>query len=101
MRNKLILLTIFCVYVNTLLAQELEKKLNELSKEYGFTYESVQVNTPFSEKYILWVEQPVDHPAEPLCQGAGLGVAHVFALFKGQQRHADLVDSLEQGKVGL
>ncbi len=61
MRNKFILLAIFCIYVGTALSQKLEKKLSQLSEEYNFTYESMTVDSMFSEKYILWFEQPIDH----------------------------------------
>lgn len=45
----------------TVVAQTLESRLNDLSKAYHFTYEKMKADTFFTEKYMLYVEQPVDH----------------------------------------
>lgn len=41
--------------------QELARKLDKLMKKYDFSYEMVKVDSFFTEKYLLQVEQPVDH----------------------------------------
>ena len=45
----------------TVVAQTLESRLNNLSKAYHFTYEKMKADTFFTEKYMLFVEQPVNH----------------------------------------
>jgi len=42
-------------------SQELSKKLDKLAEKYNFTYEPVQVDSFFTEKYLLQFTQPVDH----------------------------------------
>lgn len=55
-------LFIFLVlFVNVCFAQGLEEKLNVLSEKYSFTYEKIKVNDFFTEKYLLFFQQPVDH----------------------------------------
>ena len=44
-----------------LLAQSIEEKLNALSKEYHFSYEKMKTDTFFTDKYMLYVKQPVNH----------------------------------------
>jgi hypothetical protein len=43
------------------ISQSLEEKLSDLSSEYGFSYAALKTDTLFTEKYILWFDQPVDH----------------------------------------
>ena len=45
----------------SLFSQSLESKLTELSKRFDFTFEKMKVDTFFTEKYMLYVKQPVDH----------------------------------------
>ncbi len=49
------------VVITGVAAQTLEQQLQTLSKEYHFTYEKMKVDAFFTEKYMLYVEQPVDH----------------------------------------
>ncbi len=49
------------LFVNVCFAQGLEEKLNVLSKQYSFTYEKIKVSDFFTEKYLLFFQQPVDH----------------------------------------
>ncbi len=52
---------LFVLSAFTLQAQELNTILKKLSQEYNFTYKKMKTGTFFSEKYLLEVEQPVDH----------------------------------------
>ncbi|MCD4681789.1 MAG: aminopeptidase [Bacteroidales bacterium] len=49
------------LFVNVCFAQGLEEKLNVLSEKYSFTFEKITVNDFFTEKYLLLIQQPVDH----------------------------------------
>jgi hypothetical protein len=44
-----------------LFSQTLENQLNNLSNKYHFTYEKTEVDTFFTEKYIIYLQQPLDH----------------------------------------
>ena len=55
-----LLLLAFAVAISAS-AQQLEKKLKKLSKEYNFTYEQLETDSLFTEKYLLWFDQPVNH----------------------------------------
>ncbi len=56
-----ILLVVLLIAVFPVQAQELDTILNRLSKEYHFTYKKMKTGDFFKEKYLLEVEQPVDH----------------------------------------
>ncbi len=43
------------------LTQSLEKQLGGLASRYHFTYEKMKADTFFTEKYMLYVEQPLNH----------------------------------------
>ena len=59
--RRISLLIILILVVNTCFTQNLENRLEQLSKKYLFTYEKMAVNDFFVEKYLLIVQQPVDH----------------------------------------
>jgi hypothetical protein len=59
--KKLSLFITLVLFVNLCFTQNLEEKLNVLSKKYSFTYEKIKVNDFFTEKYLLLIQQPVDH----------------------------------------
>lgn len=56
------ILTGFLIMIASLsvLASELSDKLAKLSQEYDFTFEAIQTDTFFAEKYILYVNQYLD-----------------------------------------
>ena len=41
--------------------QGLEEQLIKLSKAYSFTFEKLEVDSLFAEKYLIQIEQPLDH----------------------------------------
>lgn len=52
---------ILLLLVNVSFTQSLEERLKVLSTQYAFTFEKMKVNDFFTEKYMLLVQQPVDH----------------------------------------
>ena len=56
-----IILFVFVLFNFSGQGQSLEEKLEALSKEYAITFEALPVDTFFTEKYVLQVEQLVDH----------------------------------------
>ena len=54
-------LLLLLLTAGSVVAQSIEERLNELSKEYHFTYEKMKVDTFFTEKFMIYVEQPVNH----------------------------------------
>jgi hypothetical protein len=67
------------IFSFTLQAQELDTILKRLSKEYHFTYKTMKTGDFFKEKYLLEVEQPVNHN-EP---GGQKFTQRVFLCHKG------------------
>ena len=61
MKLKLPVLAVFLFVVVTLFSQNLEKRLDKLTKKYPLTYETIKVDSFFTEKYVLYIDQPVDH----------------------------------------
>ena len=60
--NRIFLSALLLIAVSfSLVAQTLEKELQALSETYHFTFEKMKADTFFTEKYMLYVEQPVDH----------------------------------------
>ncbi|RLD61748.1 MAG: aminopeptidase [Bacteroidetes bacterium] len=55
----LIFITVFSLDPSQ--AQELDPVLKKLSQEYHFTYKKMTTDTFFTEKYLLEIEQPLDH----------------------------------------
>ncbi len=41
--------------------QTLEERIKTLAGKYNFTYQKMEVDTFFTEKYMLYIPQPVDH----------------------------------------
>ena len=67
MRKAIILFTytLFILAIcGRLPGQELESRLDELSARYAFTWEPLRVDTFFTEKYLLRLEQPVNHGSD-------------------------------------
>lgn len=61
MKKRTFLLTFAILFVVFGFPQELTKKLDKLMKKYDFTYQLVEVDSFFTEKYVLQFEQAVDH----------------------------------------
>ena len=59
--RKSLLLIVLVLFVNVCFTQDLQERLSKLSKQYSFTFEKLRVNEFFTEKYLLKVQQPVDH----------------------------------------
>ncbi len=55
------LIVLIVLSLNTSQAQELGSALERLSKEFNFTYKELKTDTFFMERYLLEVEQPLDH----------------------------------------
>ncbi len=58
---RLSLLITLILFVSLCFSQELEKRLNSLSEKYSFTYEKIKVSKFFTEKYLILIQQPVNH----------------------------------------
>lgn len=58
MKNILIL---FLLALGSLQAQSIQEDLNRLSKQYDFTYEKLENGDVFTERYLIWMEQELDH----------------------------------------
>lgn len=55
------LLISLILFVDVCFSQNLEEQLEELSKKHSFTFEKISVNNFFNEKYLLQIQQPVNH----------------------------------------
>ncbi len=61
MKSRSILVFILTIFIVSGYSQNLEKKLTQLTKKYNFKFDTIQVDTFFTEKYVLQIEQPLDH----------------------------------------
>jgi len=59
--SKLPLFISLLLFVNVCLSQNLEERLEELSEKHSFTFEKISVDNFFNEKYLLLIQQPVNH----------------------------------------
>ena len=62
--RKLSLFISFLLFVNICFSQNLEERLEELSKKHLITFEKISVNNFFKEKYLLLIQQPVNHKTQ-------------------------------------
>ncbi len=62
MKRHLSTILVFLILgISTLWAQPLKQRLDALSKTYDFTFEKLETNSDFSEKYLIYFKQPVDY----------------------------------------
>ncbi len=61
--RKALAIYLFSLIVVQGISQSLEERLDSLSAIYSFTFEKLQTDSFFREKYLLKIEQPLDHKA--------------------------------------
>ncbi len=60
--KKILIIVIFILGITGISAsQDISKNLDSLSKIYNFSYETLDKGTKFNQRYLLWVEQDLDH----------------------------------------
>lgn len=60
--KKNLIIVIFILGITGISAsQDISKNLDSLSKIYNFSYETLDKGTKFNQRYLLWVEQDLDH----------------------------------------
>lgn len=61
MKIRLSIVVVILFFVGTGFAQQLARKLDKLTRKYPLTYETIKVDSFFTEKYVLYIDQPIDH----------------------------------------
>jgi hypothetical protein len=59
--KKFYLLILFICVFSVSFSQSIVSQLEKLSKEYNFTFEKLEKGDKFTERYLLWVTQDLDH----------------------------------------
>ncbi len=61
LRLSIQIVVVLFTLISVSVAQQLAERLEDLSEKHGFTYEALVTDTFFTEKYAVYIDQPLDH----------------------------------------